>query len=363
MEPGEDDRLLARRQLLQNAEQLMEAVGETCSYLSGGDEADGACSQLSQAARALGGAASLYGELSPLYERLLELSYAADDLSGELVGALDGLDVSPRELDEVESRLDRLYRLKRKYGQTIDEVLAFGEAGRAELDALQLSEQTLIKLDAECEAAYEKVQALAVTLGTARREAAGRLAGRVREELRDLEMKRVSFEAQVGMREGPDALRENGRDEVRFLLSANPGEPLKPLSRIASGGELSRIMLALCNVLSENDQTGTMVFDEIDAGVSGRAAGRVAEKLGRLSRHRQVLCVTHLPQIAAMADVHFRIEKSVSGDRAVTHVERLDDAGRVDELSRLLGGLNVTETTKGNAREQIKAAEVFKKDF
>ena len=363
LEPGEDDVLLSRRQLLQNAERLTDCLGEACALFAGDDETDGARSQLSRAARCLEDAAALHEALLPLQEKLSELSYAADDMAAELEGVLDEIAAPPGALDEIEDRLDLIYRLKRKYGASIDEILRYGETCREQLEALQLSEERMAELDAECRGAHKKAMELAVSLGDARRAAGAQLSETVCAELSDLEMKKVRFEAEAVVRQGDKALRENGLEDIRFLLSANPGEPLKPLSRIASGGELSRIMLALCNVLSEKDQTGAMVFDEIDAGVSGRAAGRVAEKLGRLSRRRQVLCVTHLPQIAAMADSHFRIEKDETGDRAVTGVIRLDDAGRVDEMSRLLGGLNITETTRGGAREQLAAADKYKSNL
>lgn len=359
--PGEDQELLSRRRLLQNAERLTEALGEACACLAGDEQAEGARSLLSQAARAMADAAALHGDLTELHRRLCDLSFATEDVSASLEQLLDEFDASPGALDEVEERLDVIYRLKRKYGATIDEILRHREACQGELEALQQSERTLAALEAEYAQACEEATALAGELHGERAKAAATMAERVCGELRDLEMKQVRFEVEVNSRDGEGALRKDGSDDVRFLLAANAGEEPKPLSRIASGGELSRVMLALCNVLLDNNEAGAMVFDEIDAGVSGRAAGRVAEKLGRLSRGRQVLCVTHLPQIAAMADTHIRVEKGSAHGRTVTNVQTLDPPGRIEEISRLLGGLNVTDTVRRSASEQIKAADSYKK--
>ncbi|MDR3207771.1 MAG: DNA repair protein RecN [Oscillospiraceae bacterium] len=360
LEAGEDDELLARREVLRNADRLNEAVQSAAALLLGDEETDGAVRQFSQAARALADVAPLHTGLAALHERLEELHYTADDLASDLSAALSDLDVSPGELDALEARLDLIYRLKRKYGPTVEAILTYGEDCRAELDALDMSERALAQLETETAVALEKARSRAAELSAARGKAAVRLAQNVREELSALNMEKAVFQVELRAREGEPALGENGGEEARFLLSANLGEALKPLSRIASGGELSRIMLALCNVLAQGEEAGTMVFDEIDAGVSGRAAGRVAEKLARLSRDRQVLCVTHLPQIAAMADTHFRIVKGVTGDRTVTNVDCLNHDGRVDELSRLIGGLTVTATTKTGAAEQLSAADSFK---
>lgn len=361
LEVGEDDDLMARRQVLQNAERLREAVDAAYALLLGDDESDGARAQLSQAGQSLVGAAALHGDLSNLYERILELSYAADDIVSELDGVREDLETSPNELDELESRLDLIYRLKRKYGQSVNDILAYGETCRQELETLTNAEHELLRLEAECASALESAMICGQALSAKRRAAAEDMSSAVREELSGLDMNSVSFQVDIQTGMGENDLRADGLDRIRFLLSANKGETLKPLSKIASGGELSRIILALKNVLAAGDEVGTMVFDEIDTGVSGRAAGRVAEKLGLLSRTRQVLCVTHLPQMAAMADSHFRIAKEVIGDRTVTSVDCLDYAGRVDELARVIGGLTITEITRSSAAELLKAADAFKK--
>ncbi len=355
LETGEDDELTARRDALRHAEHILEALGEAAALLSGDDDFDGALTQCGGATRALLTAERYCPEAEELRARLEEgletLAQVADDIEA----LRESFDASPGELEALESRLDLFYRLKRKYGPTLEEVIAYGQRCRDELDNLLFVDRRLEKLEVLCAEARQKAEALAENLSRLRGQAGQTLADKVLSELSALDMPKVAFAVELA----PQALDATGGDAVRFLLSANPGEPLRALSRVASGGELSRIMLALKNVLSEVDDC-SIVFDEIDTGVSGRAAGRVAEKLGALSRGRQVLCVTHLPQITAMADTHFKIEKGVSGERTFTKVEALDRQGRIEEVARLIGGLTITELTRQNAAELLTAAEKAK---
>ncbi|MDR0670939.1 MAG: DNA repair protein RecN, partial [Oscillospiraceae bacterium] len=356
----EEETLRARRQVLRNAGRIRAGLEQACLCLLGDDETPGAASQLVSAARALADIAGFEAAYAQLRDRLEELGYLAEDAARDVDACADETEDVPGELAAVEERLDLLYRLKQKYGGGVSDVIAHGARCREELDGILSVGQTLKVWEEARRRAREHADTRAAGLTKARRAAAETLSRRVQRELAGLGMGGVSFFAEVASRTGEGALRAQGADEVRLLLSANPGEPPKPIARIASGGELSRIMLALRHVLSENDEAVSLVFDEVDAGVSGRAAGRVAERLALLAGDRQVLCVTHLPQIAAMADAHFGIRKEVARAHALTEVARLDEEGRVDEIARLLGGLTVTDITRENAREQMRAAGRFK---
>jgi len=272
----------------------------------------------------------------------------------------ESLDFSPRELDELEDRLALLRRLSKKYGATEEDMLEYLESCKSELAAMESSDERMAELGSEIEKLAAKAQSLASRLSEARKAAGEKLSRKIVSELSALNMSGVLFETSISPVGGEYGLCADGCDSVSFLMSANAGEKPGRISRIASGGELSRIMLAMKNVLSENDAASSMVFDEIDAGVSGIAAQRVGEKLAALSAKKQVLCVTHLPQIAAMADVHFSVSKAIEGGRTYTEVRSLDDEGRARELARLHGGDNVTETTMSSAREQLEAARRFK---
>ena len=265
-------------------------------------------------------------------------------------------DFSPAELDAVESRTDQLYRLEKKYGATVEDMLAYLERCRNELDSIEFADDTIARLQKELEKQRKQTMQAAEALSRARKDAARELERRIQEELRQLDMPKVRFSIQFTEQEPT----ENGIDVVRFLMSANVGEDLKPIQKIASGGELARIMLALKNVLAENESVGTMVFDEVDTGVSGRAAQKVAEKLAQVSRHKQVLCVTHLPQLAAMADTHFSVEKGERDGRTYTSVQSLSREERKRELARLTGGDRITPAMLEGAEELIAAAEQYK---
>ena len=268
----------------------------------------------------------------------------------------EGFDFSPNELDDVESRLDQLYRLKKKYGPSVEDMLAYLERCRAELEQIEYAGDALTQLERQLGKAEKEAVSAAQALSEGRRQAAERLSAQILEELRQLDMGRIRFAVDIA--EKP--LSADGMDQVRFLMSANAGEELRPIHKIASGGELARIMLAMKNVLSEQDHVATMVFDEVDTGVSGRAAQKVAEKMARISRRKQVLCVTHLPQLAAMADTHFSVEKGERDGRTYTAVQRLDREQRRQELARLTGGSHVSQTILDGAEELLAEAEKFR---
>ncbi len=353
---GEEEELLERRELLRNAEKFMEAFAAADYALSGGEDGLGASSQLKNAENALHGVRTLGARFSELCERLEGLYSEVYDLA-ETVRDLRGeMDFSPQELDAVESRADQLYRLKKKYGATVGEMLDYLERSKKELDEIEYADDRIVQLQGKLDKQEKELLSAARALSDARKTAARTLEGRILQELHELDMNKVRFAIDFIEKE-PDA---TGIDAVRFLMSANVGEDLKPIHKIASGGELARIMLALKNVLAEQDHVMTMVFDEVDTGVSGRAAQRVAEKLAKLSKKRQVLCVTHLPQLAAMADTHFSVEKGEENGRTFTCVAELDRAQRRTELARLTGGGEATETQLRGAEELLAAAEQFK---
>ncbi len=354
LRPGEE--LEARRNLLRNGEKYLSALSGADYCLSGDDESAGAVNQLRDAEEALSGVRNLDEELGAAYKRLGALRSEAYDLAETIRDLRGAFDFSPEELDAAESRADQLYRLKKKYGATVEEMLAYLDQRRAELDAIETADDTRILLEKKLDKAEKAVGAAGAALTKARKAAAAVLEARIQKELRDLDMNRVRFAIDFAEKDpGPD-----GCDVVRFLMSANAGEDLKPISKIASGGELARIMLALKNVLAEQEAVGTLVFDEVDTGVSGRAAQKVAEKLAQVSRGKQVLCVTHLPQLAAMADTHFSVEKGEAKGRTYTHVVLLDRERRKAELARITGGSKVTEALLKSAGELLDAAEAYR---
>ncbi len=357
---GEEEELTARRDLLRNSGKLLEAVEEAKMALSGDEDRDGALSLLDQAQGALEGGARLSEDLSALAESVAELRYAADDVAERVRDLREQLDFAPGELDELESRLDVLYRLKRKYGPSAAEMLEYLDRSRKELDEIQFSDEALQKLEKAEAKALKEAKTLAKALSAQRRKAAEALKERIRKELAQLDMPKVRFETEFGKVPGDLGLDGDGMDKVQFLMSANVGENLKPIQKVASGGELARIMLALKNVLAENEHITTLIFDEVDAGVSGRAAQKVAEKMAQLAQKTQVLCVTHLPQLAAMSDHHFSVRKGERQGRTYTQVELLDRPARRQELARLTGGAHVSQTILEGAEELLAAAEAYK---
>ena len=362
VKPGEQEELLSLRLQLQNGEKIAEGLAEASALLDGGEQGEGAAVQLAQAAKALTRSARYSAAAGELEKRMRELALLAEDLSGDLADELSRLEYAPERLEQTERRLDQISRLCVKHGVSADELeehLAALEDELASLDNLDDSLDELKAQYAEMRAAlYEE----AGRLHALRLEAAERLSRQVEQELCGLDLKHARFQAEVEDLRSENQARftKKGTDNVRFLLSANAGEDLKPLAKVASGGELSRIMLAMKTVLSAGEQGMSAVFDEVDTGVSGRAAQRVAEKLRDMAKVRQVLCITHLPQIAAMADTHLHILKSESDGTTNTDVTTLDQAGRMAEIARLYGGEIVTETTLRSAAEQLEAAEAFK---
>ena len=356
LQEGEEETLLARRNILRNGEKFISAISEADACLNGGDESLGAVSAIKEAEDALRSLRSLGDEFVELSDRLETMRCEAYDLAETIRDKKDEYDFSPQELDAVESRCDQLYRLKKKYGSSVEEMLAYLERSREELDRIEYADDRLAQLEQKLKAQEKAARDAAKTLSEKRRAAAKELEARISRELSELDMPKLRFSIDFQDKE----LAEDGADTVAFLMSANMGEALRPIQKIASGGELSRIMLALKNVLAEQDSVMTMVFDEVDTGVSGRAAQRVAEKLAKLSRTRQVLCVTHLPQLTAMADVHFGVEKGEENGRTLTRVRLLDRAARRAEIARMSGGDHPSETMLSGAEELLSAAEAFK---
>lgn len=357
--PGEEEELTARRGMLRNAEKFLDAVAGADYALNGDDSGGGALSALRQAQDALSGVRHLDDAFGQLYERLGEAYSEVYDIAATVEDKRGELDVSPGELDRVESRMDLLYRLKKKYGATVEDMLDYQARCEAELAQIEDAGDTLVRLEQALSKAEKAARQAAQALSDARKAAAEQLTAQILTELQQLDMGKIRFA--VDFAEKP--LDSDGMDTVRFLMSANVGEELRPIHKIASGGELARIMLAMKNVLSEQDHVGTMVFDEVDTGVSGRAAQKVAEKMARISRRKQVLCVTHLPQLAAMADTHFSVEKGERGGRTYTEVRRLDREQRRRELARLTGGSHVSQTMLDGAEELLVQAEKFRAEL
>ena len=353
---GEEEELSSRRGMLRNGEKFLDAVAGADYALNGDDSGGGALSALHQAQDALGAVRHLDDGFDALYQRLGEAYSEVYDIAATVEDKRGELDVSPGELDRVESRMDQLYRLKKKYGATVEDMLEYLRRCTEELAQIEDAGDTLARLEYELSGAEKAARQAANALSDARKASAERLTEQILSELRQLDMGKIRFA--VDFAEKP--LDGDGVDTVRFLMSANVGEELRPIHKIASGGELARIMLAMKNVLSEQDHVGTMVFDEVDTGVSGRAAQKVAEKMARISRRKQVLCVTHLPQLAAMADTHFSVEKGERNGRTYTEVRRLDREQRRQELARLTGGSHVSQTMLDGAEELLTEAEKFR---
>ena len=347
---GEDQELEEKRKLMRSGEKLMNALNEAAGALYGGDDTDGAVSLVSQAQHALGLVADVSESIDTAYNQVTELSYSVADAAERVRDLRDSFDFSPGELEAVESRLDVIHRLRRKYGATCEDILNYQKKCKKELDEIQMADDTIAQLQTQFRVKAKAAKALAAELSESRHQAAKQFEVRLISELRQLDMPRVQFVCQL---EPLKHLEESGGDSCRFMMSANIGEELRQMNRVASGGELARIMLAMKNVLSEKDHIPTMIFDEVDTGVSGRAAQKVAEKLHSVSQGKQVLVVTHLPQIAAMADTHFLISKAEKDGRTYTSVTPLDLEGRKAEIARLIGGAKITSNTLKSAEEML----------
>ncbi len=357
LKAGELDELRERRELLRNSAKITEALSLVSNLFSGDGERAGIISDLGGAERAL--YSLKLSDTTELCSRLGEVLANAEDIYGEVNSLLSKMDASPEEIERVEERYDFLKRLTVKYGADEESLISQLEEFKEELATLEHSDERRVQAEGELDECENSCWDLAQKLFNLRRRTARDFEARVMSELNDLDMAKVTFSAKI---EPCENLGIRGADSIEFLISTNLGEPLKPLAKIASGGEMARIMLALKNVLAENDRVQTLIFDEVDAGVSGRAAQKVAEKLAELSIKKQILCVTHLPQMSAMADTHFKIDKEEAGGRTVTTVTILDSSGRVLELARLLGGQTITDKTRENASELIEAAKNIKKE-
>jgi len=351
LEAGEDDALEQRRKVLQNAEKLSDSMKTAVECLYGSDDTDGAASLLAEAERELARMGRFTDAFSALHEKVTDLMYQVQDAAEELRDARDDMEYSADELETIESRLDVIHRLRRKYGATCADILEYLKNAKSELDEIEFADDHLERLKSKLKEAENIAWNAAIVLRENRQQFARHLSDRILTELTQLDMPKVQFSCEFSQTE----LSADGADAVAFYMSANAGEALKPLSKVASGGELARIMLAMKNVLAEKDQVNTLIFDEVDTGVSGRAAQKVAEKLRSVSRNKQVLCVTHLPQLAALATTHFLIAKEERQGRTFTTVTPLDLEGRKRELARIIGGANITETTLKSAEEMLKS--------
>ena len=346
---GEEQTLEARRKVLANASTIRDRVAKAHALLSGDDDTPGAVDLLGEASNAMDTAAQLDESLSGVSGTLMDLYYSAKDAAAELIDRLDAYDTNDAELDEIEQRLDLLYRLKRKYGDTVEDIIAFGQKAREELEQIQFSEQRHNQLQAEKLRLYGLAREKAEALTQTRLKAFDELNARITDTLQFLNMPGV----RMTLHHARGPLASHGQDSVEFYISTNPGEAPKPLARIASGGELSRITLAIKNALADRDAVPTVIYDEIDSGVSGKAAGRIGEVLRQSAQGHQILCITHTAQIAALADCHLLIQKNVTNDRTYTEIHPLDTEGRVEALARLISGDHVTELSRANAREML----------
>lgn len=350
---GEDKEIEAELNISKNAVAISEALYMAKQLLSGDDDTDGAVEMTQRASKSVEGYTDIMTEISPIYDRLSSAAIEMEDVSEEIGSLLDSLDIDPKRYDYLNQRSDELRRIMKKYGPELDDVLTTLENSQNELDELSGAEQSLDELNKEKERLLAEVSKKAKALSDHRKKAGERFVSQVTEELEFLNMPKVKLVVQ----QKTGKLTINGMDSIEFLISANLGEEPKPIAKIASGGELSRIMLALKNVIAEKDSICTLIFDEIDTGVSGRAAQKIGIKLKQISRLRQVLCVTHLAQMAVMADNHLLIEKNIQGDRTVTTVRTLDHEQRKYEIARIMGGENITELMLENAEQYLKDAD------
>ena len=346
---GEEQALESRRKILANASAIRDKIAQSYALLSGDDESSGAVDLLGEASHAIDTAAQLDDALAAASSQLLDLYYNAKDVAADLIGRLDAYDTNDAELDEIEQRLDLIYKLKRKYGDTVEDVIAFGQNAREELEHIQSSQERHDHLQAEKRRLYALAREKAEALTQTRLHAFEALNKRISGTLDFLNMPGVRMTLQHTR--GP--LASHGQDSIEFYISTNPGEAPKPLAKIASGGELSRITLAIKNAMADKDAVPTVIYDEIDSGVSGKAAGRIGEVLRQSAQGHQILCITHTAQIAALADCHLLIQKNVANDRTYTEIHPLDEEGRVEALARLISGDHVTDISRANAREML----------
>ena len=346
---GEEQTLESRRKILANASAIRDKIAQSYALLSGDDESSGAVDLLGEASHAIDTAAQLDDALAAASSQLLDLYYNAKDVAADLIGRLDSYDTNDAELDEIEQRLDLIYKLKRKYGDTVEDVIEFGQNAREELERIQSSQERHDHLQAEKRRLYALAREKAEALTQTRLNAFEALNKRISGTLDFLNMPGV----RMTLRHTRGPLASHGQDSIEFYISTNPGEAPKPLAKIASGGELSSITLAIKNAMADKDAVPTVIYDEIDSGVSGKAAGRIGEVLRQSAQGHQILCITHTAQIAALADCHLLIQKNVANDRTYTEIHPLDEEGRVEALARLISGDHVTDISRANAREML----------
>ena len=347
---GEEQTLESRRKMLSNASTIRDRIAQCYALLSGDDETPGAVDLLGEASNAVDAAAQLDGELSTSAGQLLDLYYNAKDAAADLIGRLDAYETNDAELDEIEQRIDLIYKLKRKYGDTVEDIIAFGQKAQEELELIQSSQERVEHLQAEQHRLYVLAREKAETLTQTRLKAFEELNKRISGTLDFLNMPGV----RMTLHHAHGPLASHGQDSIEFYISTNPGEAPKPLAKIASGGELSRITLAIKNAMADKDAVPTVIYDEIDSGVSGKAASRIGEVLRQSAEGHQILCITHTAQIAALADCHLLIQKNIANERTYTEIHPLDEDGRVDALAHLISGDHVTELSRANAREMLE---------
>ena len=347
---GEEQTRESRRKVLSNASTIRDRIAQCYALLSGDDETPGAVDLLGEASNAVDAAAQLDGELSTSAGQLLDLYYNAKDAAADLIGRLDAYETNDAELDEIEQRIDLIYKLKRKYGDTVEDIIAFGQKAREELELIQSSQERVEHLQAEQHRLYVLAREKAETLTQTRLKAFEELNKRISGTLDFLNMPGV----RMTLHHARGPLASHGQDSIEFYISTNPGEAPKPLAKIASGGELSRITLAIKNAMADKDAVPTVIYDEIDSGVSGKAASRIGEVLRQSAEGHQILCITHTAQIAALADCHLLIQKNIANERTYTEIHPLDEDGRVDALAHLISGDHVTELSRANAREMLE---------
>lgn len=350
---GEEETLESRRTILSNAETIRAKLNACYAALSGTDEEGGVCDWLGRASNDMMSAAQLDASLAGQADRLAELYYSAKDAATELSGMLEDYESNDTELDEIERRLDLIYKLRRKYGNTVEEILAFGEQARQELQQIQFSEQRYAELDRAKHTQYALAREKAEALTASRLRAFEQLNAEITKTLNFLNMPGV----RLSLRHSRGPLASHGQDTLEFYISTNPGEDPKPMAKIASGGELSRIMLAIKSAMADRDAIPTIIYDEIDTGVSGKAAGKIGRTLKNNAATHQILCITHTAQIAALADSHLLIQKNVTDQRTYTEIHPLDTEGRVQALAAMISGDNVTELSLANAREMLRGDE------
>lgn len=346
---GEDESLNEEKKILQNSEKIRSFLEKAKDNLSGYSGGDSACNLVDQASTNLIKASNFYDEAEGLSNRLSDLSYSLQDISVEINDLIDNLEFNPSRLEEIEIRLDEIYKLKRKYGSTIEEILTYRDNAEARLNELVNFDKNMAEAKEKYDTLLAETYEKSVVLTNARQKAGQEFTYKVQEEMKFLDMPNVRIS--VSIEETP--LSSTGKDKVEILISANPGETPKPVSKIASGGELSRMILAIKTVLSESDIVDTLIFDEVDTGISGKASRKVGLKLKEVANNRQVICVTHQVQIASLGDSHHLIRKNIKDDRTFTDVTTLDRQGRIDELARIMGGIDITENTKKLAEEML----------